>query len=155
MEADELTYLLHIIVRYEIEREIFDGRLTVEEISVAWNQKYKDYLGILPADDEEGVLQDIHWSAGYVGYFPTYIVANLTAAQIAKAIEKDCGDMNQLLETGRFDVINQWLTDHIFQHGAIYPTAELIARATGEPLDPAYYLDYLRNKFSEVYKINL
>lgn len=155
LEADELTYLLHIIVRYEIEREIFDGTLDVEEIPATWNRKYQDYLGICPEDDEDGVLQDIHWSAGYVGYFPTYIVANLAAAQIADAIERDCGNLDDLVANGRFDVINDWLKEHIFRHGAIYTTTELIERATGKPLEATHYLDYLRNKFSEVYKINL
>ena len=129
--------------------------LQVEEIPATWNQKYQDYLGICPADDKVGVLQDIHWSAGYVGYFPTYIVANLAAAQIADAIERDCGNLDNLAADGRFDVINDWLKEHIFQHGAVYTTTELIERATGKPLEAVHYLDYLRNKFSEVYKINL
>ena len=108
-----------------------------------------------PKDDGEGVLQDIHWSAGYVGYFPTYFVANIAAAQIADAIERRCGKLDELVAEGRFDVINGWLKENIFRHGAVYTTAEIIEKSTGDVLDSSHYIDYLRNKFSEVYKLNL
>lgn len=155
LEADELSYLLHIIIRYELEREIVGGRMEVKDLPEAWNQKYEEYLGVRPKDDGEGVLQDIHWSAGYVGYFPTYFVANIAAAQIADAIERRCGKLDELVAEGRFDVINGWLKENIFRHGAVYTTAEIIEKSTGDVLDSSHYIDYLRNKFSEVYKLNL
>ncbi len=154
IEADQMTYLLHIIIRYEIERELINQRLTVDGLPDAWNQKYEDYLGIRPANDSEGVLQDIHWASGYVGYFPAYFVSNLAAAQMSAAIEKDCGSLNGLMVEGRFDIINDWLKEKVFRYGAIYDTEELIERATGRPLDSKDYIDYLREKFSEVYKSN-
>ncbi|MBQ9961016.1 MAG: carboxypeptidase M32 [Firmicutes bacterium] len=155
LEADELSYLLHIIIRYEIEREIFKGKISTEDIPEIWNKKYEDYLGVKPANDSEGVLQDIHWSAGYVGYFPTYLLAELMAAQIKSALEEACGDLDQLISEGRFEVINKWLKENIFKHGAIYTNAELLVISTGKGLDSVHYIDYLRNKFSEVYKTKL
>lgn len=153
LEADQLTYLLHIIIRYELERELINGRLAVSDLPQAWNQKYEDYLGIRPENDREGVLQDIHWAAGYVGYFPTYIVADLTAAQLAASIEKECGSLESLMETGNFAAITDWLRANIFCSGARYTAEELTLRATGEPLTSGYYMDYLRKKFSEVYNL--
>ncbi|MGN0714335.1 MAG: carboxypeptidase M32, partial [Anaerovoracaceae bacterium] len=153
LEADQLTYLLHIIIRYELERELINGRLTVSNLPQAWNQKYEDYLGMSPENDREGVLQDIHWAAGYVGYFPTYIVADLTAAQLAASIEKECGSLESLMETGNFAAITDWLRANIFCSGARYTAEELTLRATGEPLTSGYYMDYLRKKFSEVYNL--
>ncbi len=153
VEADELTYLLHIIIRYELEREIINGRLSVEELPDAWNEKYENYLGVKPKTDSEGVLQDIHWAAGYVGYFPTYLVSNMIASQLFAAIEKDCGNLDELMSDGKFDVINNWLSDNIFRHGAVYGTLDLLEKVTGEPLTSKHYIDYLRNKFSEVYKL--
>ncbi|MCI8281085.1 MAG: carboxypeptidase M32 [Lachnospiraceae bacterium] len=155
IEADELTYLLHIIIRYELEREIIDGRQSIQKLPQAWNQKYQEYLGTCPPNDGEGILQDIHWAAGYVGYFPAYFIANLAAAQIKAALEKDCGSIDLLAETGQFTTIKNWLKEHLFQFGARYPTRELMERATGRPLDSCYYMEYLRKKYSEVYKTQL
>lgn len=155
LEADQLTYLLHIIIRYELERELVNGRISVADLTEAWNQKYEDYLGVRPENDREGILQDIHWAAGYVGYFPTYLVSNLVAAQLRASIEADCGDLDELMASGRFCVINDWLRTRIFRHGAVYGTVELVEQATGEPLSSRHYMDYLRNKFSEVYKLDL
>lgn len=152
IEADQMTYLLHIIIRYELERELINDRLTVDELPQAWNRKYEDYLGVRPANDSEGVLQDIHWAAGYVGYFPAYFVSNLAAAQISAAMEEECGDLNDLMSKGKFDVINRWLKEKIFCYGAVFDTEELVERATGKPLDSKDYISYLREKFSEVYK---
>lgn len=153
IEADQLTYLLHVIIRYELERELINGRLKVANLPQAWNQKYEDYLGVRPENDEEGVLQDIHWAAGYVGYFPTYIVADLTAAQLAASIENECGSLETLMETGNFSIIADWLRKNIFSSGARFTTEELTKQATGESLTPKYYMDYLRKKFSEVYNL--
>lgn len=155
IEADQFTYLLHIIIRYEIEKDVINGRLAVGDIPAAWNDKYREYLGVAPENDREGVLQDIHWAGGYVGYFPSYIVACLGAVQIKAAMEKDLGDLDQLAETGRFDMIKNWLDEKIFRCGAIYSTRELIQKATGGPLEAEHYMDYLRKKFSEVYKFEI
>ena len=108
----------------------------------------------MPEDDSQGILQDIHWAGGYVGYFPSYFVSNLAAAQIAAAIEKDCGSLDKLAAEGNFAVIKEWLTEHIFRFGAMYGTEELIEKATGKPLGSADYISCLRKKFSEVYKLH-
>ncbi len=155
IEADELTYLLHIIIRYELEREIIDGKQSIRELPDAWNQKYQEYLGVRPGNDREGVLQDIHWAAGYVGYFPLYFIANLAAAQIKSALEKDCGSIDMLAETGQFGRIRSWLKEHLFQFGAQYSTKQLLEQAVGSPLDSSHYMEYLRKKYSEVYKTQL
>lgn len=151
IQADELTYLLHIIIRYEIERDLINGRLTVAQLPQAWNQKYQETLGIAPVSDAEGVLQDIHWAAGYVGYFPTYLAANLAAAQLAAAVEKDCGPLDERIAEGRFDAVNLWLKEHIFTYGAQYSTAQLLRSATGSDLSSQPFMDYLLKKYTEVY----
>ena len=153
--ADELTYLLHIIIRYELEKDLINGRLQVKDLRESWNQKCGAYLGMHPASDREGILQDIHWAAGYVGYFPSYFISNLAAAQIANSIEMEHGDMENILASGRFDLIKDWLKEHIFQYGAVYSTEQLLQTATGQALDSKYYLAYLRKKYSEVYKLNI
>ena len=152
LEADQLTFLLHIIIRYELEKEIFNGSLKVEDIEAAWSQKTMEYLCVEPESANEGILQDIHWAAGYVGYFPTYIVSELTSAQLATSLEKECGVLDELVEAGNFNLINQWLTEKVYQWGAIYNIDELTRKATGEPLSSHYYMDYLRKKISEVYR---
>lgn len=153
IEADQFTFLLHIIIRYELERELINGRLDVDELPAAWNEKYENYLGIRPEHDRDGVLQDIHWAAGYVGYFPTYLIADLAAAQLRAAMTRDCGDLDTVMSTGQFAVIHDWLKEKIFCHGAILPTAKLLEQATGAPLRADDYMDYLRKKYSEVYKL--
>ncbi len=152
MDADEFTYLLHVIIRYEIERDVINERLKVRDLPQVWKEKYREYLGVEPKNDREGVLQDIHWAGGYVGYFPSYIIANLASAQLKAAMERDLGDLDMVIETGRLNRIREWLTDKVFRWGATYTTGELIKRATGEPLKASYYTDYLRKKLSEVHK---
>lgn len=154
-EADELTYLLHVIIRYELERDLIEGSLEVEDLPGRWREKYQAYLGVCPKNDAEGVLQDIHWAAGYMGYFPTYFVANLMSAQIASALERELGPLDELAGRGDLTAVSRWLGEHIFRYGARYSTRELLERATGEPLEPHYYQDYLRKKFSGVYGISL
>lgn len=149
LDADELTYLIHIIIRYEIERDLISDRLKIDDLEEAWMEKYKGYLGIIPSDDREGVLQDIHWASGYFGYFPTYIISNLAAAQFAAAIEKEKGDIEDLIRQGRIGEITEWMQENIYKFGATYNSSELIRHATGEELDPGYYLDYLHSKISK------
>ena len=113
-----------------------------------WDCKYKEYLGIVPKNDAEGVLQDIHWSGGYVGYFPTYITANIAAAQFAKAIEKETGSLDELILNEGLSGISEWMSRNIYRWGASFNTFELIERACGEELKPGYYIEYLTKKFS-------
>lgn len=153
LQADELTYLLHVIIRYEIERELINDRLTIAELPEVWKQKYQEILGVTPANDAEGVLQDIHWAAGYVGYFPTYLVANLAAAQLATTIDASCGHLDDLIAEGDFATVNQWLKENIFTYGAQYSTSQLLKSASGSPLSSQPYMDYLLKKYTEVYKL--
>lgn len=153
-DADELTYILHIIIRYEIEKDLINGKINVANLPRIWNEKYKEYLGVEPKTDDEGVLQDIHWAAGYFGYFPSYFLANLTSAQFVAAMEREVGSVGELLGKGKLQVIHKWLADNVHCHGAIYSPTELIEKATGEKLESKYFVNYLRNKYFEVYKLN-
>lgn len=146
-ESDELTYCLHIIIRYELEKKLVDGNLSVEELPKAWNDLYEKYLGIRPANDAEGVLQDIHWSQGSLGYFPSYALGNAYAAQIYHQMKKELNP-DALMEEGKLSVITDWLHEHIHQYGETYEARELLKRVTGEDFNPQYYFDYLQEKFS-------
>lgn len=151
--AEELTYMQHIVIRYEIEKDLINRRITVKDLPDIWNQKYEEYLGVRPSDDGEGILQDIHWAAGYFGYFPSYFIANSAAAQFAFTIEKEVGSIEELSAKGDFKKIHDWLSLNIHQFGASLTTTQLIKRATGEEINAKYYTDYLRKKYSEVYKL--
>ena len=119
IDADELTYLVHVIIRYELERDLINGKIRVKDLPELWKEKYRTYLGVTPQNDGEGVLQDIHWAAGYIGYFPSYFLSNLWAAQFAAAIEREVGSLETLTGRGEFDQINRWLTEKVYQYGAI------------------------------------
>ncbi|WP_274361361.1 carboxypeptidase M32 [Paenibacillus thermotolerans] len=151
VEADEVTYNLHIMIRYEIEKELIAGTLEVKDLPHVWNEKMREYLGIVPPTDTLGVLQDVHWSYGSFGYFPTYSLGNLYAAQIRKTILKQFPNFYDLIRGGEFSVIREWLRENIHQHGCVYPPAELIERVTGEGLNPNYLVEYLEEKVAEVY----
>jgi len=152
VEADELTYHLHIIVRYEIERDLIAGDLDVEELPQVWNDKYEEYLGIRPETDAEGCLQDIHWSHGSFGYFPTYSLGSVMAAQLDAAMRRD-HDVDTHVRNGSFGPIHDWLTDRIHQHGCRYTTDDLVEHATGESLTADYFLEYVREKYGELYDL--
>jgi carboxypeptidase Taq len=151
VEADELTYNLHIMVRYEIEKGLIGGEMEVKDLPAIWNQKMQDYLGITPSTDAEGILQDVHWSFGGIGYFPSYSLGNLYAAQILQTIQKDLPDFYNHIENGRFDLIQEWLKENIHQYGKLYTPNELIVKVTGEELNADYLVEYLEKKYSEVY----
>lgn len=151
VEADELTYNLHIMLRYEIEKALIAGEVEAKDLPVIWNQKMEDYLGITPSSDTEGVLQDVHWSFGGFGYFPSYSLGNLYAAQILRTIQKDLPDFYNHIEQGRFDLIQAWLKENIHQYGKLYTPNELIVRVTGEELNADYLVEYLEKKYTEVY----
>ena len=153
VEADELTYHLHIIVRFEIERDLIRGDLPVSEVPQVWNDKMEEYLGVRPQTDTNGCLQDIHWSHGSFGYFPTYSLGSVLAAQIDAAIRRDLGDVATLVREGTFDPIREWLREHVHRHGSRYPTPDLIQRATGEPFTADYFLDYVTEKYGRLYDL--
>jgi carboxypeptidase Taq len=153
VEADELTYNLHIMLRYEIEKGLIGGEIEAKDLPVIWNQKMEEYLGITPSTDSEGVLQDVHWSFGGFGYFPSYSLGNLYAAQILRKIRKDLPEFYRYIETGQFSFIQDWLKENIHQYGKLYPPNELIVKVTGEELNADYLVEYLEEKYCEVYGI--
>ncbi len=152
-EADELTYGLHVIVRYEIEKALINGEIEVKDLPEIWNKKYVEYLGVEPKNDSEGVLQDMHWSGGSFGYFPSYALGNLYGAQFLNTMHRDIPDLYKQIEEGNLSNIHQWLKEKIHLHGSVYTPAELIVKVTGEELNPKYFVDYLKNKYSEIYKL--
>ncbi|MDC7228115.1 MAG: carboxypeptidase M32 [Spirochaetales bacterium] len=151
VEADEVTYSLHVILRFEIEKAMLSGDLKVSSLPDEWNRRMKSLLGIVPADDSEGVLQDVHWSAGLIGYFPTYALGNLYAAQFMNSMENQLGDVGKIVRSGDFSSILGWLRENIHQYGRVYPAEKLCRRVTGESLNPDYFMHYLENKYGEVY----
>ena len=153
MEADELTYGLHILVRYEIEKAFMNGEITVDEVPALWNQKYKEYLGVDVPDDARGCLQDVHWSGGWsYGYFPSYALGNAYGVQILRTMEKDF-DVFESIREGNLEPIGAWLTEHVFSIGSLMTPDEWIRTITGEPFNVNYYLDYLEEKFTKIYDL--
>jgi carboxypeptidase Taq len=153
VRADEATYNLHIIVRFELEQDLLAGNLAVGDLPAAWNEKYREYLGVAPANDAEGCLQDIHWSAGLVGYFPTYTLGNVYAAQLFAAAEAQLGGLDQAFARGDFGGLLDWLREKIHRHGQRYRAADLVERVTGSRPDHRPLIDGLRRKYAELYGI--
>ena len=151
-EADELTYALHVLVRYEIEKGLFDGSIAVDDLPRVWNAKYKEYLGIDVPDDKRGVLQDSHWSGGNVGYFPSYALGSAYGAQMLAKMKQSV-DVDAAVRSGDLSPITKWLEEHIWKFGALYDPMELLERAVGEPFDPKYFTDYLEAKYTAIYKL--
>ncbi len=151
VEADEATYNLHVIARFEIERALFGGGLEVQDLPAAWDDIYAELLGVRPTDAANGVLQDIHWSQGMFGYFPTYTLGSMAAAQLFAAADQDLGNLEDAFAEGEFSPLLEWLRDRIHRHGSQYEAAELIEMATGKPLAPDDLLAYLRRTTEEVY----
>ena len=147
-DADEVTYGLHIIVRFELERELLAGTVTVRELPEAWNARVHEYLGVDVPDDAHGVLQDMHWSIGLFGYFPTYQLGNVASVQIWERAQADLGDLEAQFERGEFRQLREWLREQVYRHGGKYPPRELLQRVTGSDLDPEPYLRYLQTKFA-------
>jgi carboxypeptidase Taq len=152
VNADEVTYGLHIIIRFEIERDLIPGKISVEELPEMWNKKYKDYLGVEIENDSEGVMQDTHWAGGSFGYFPTYALGNICDGQFLVAMKHDVPDWREELKKGNFHIIKSWLADHIHRYGALYDPEDLVKKVTGEEINPSYYLDYLNSKYSRLYE---
>ncbi len=151
VDADEVTYCLHILLRFEIEQGIIHKEIKVEDIPVIWNEKFTEYFGITPPDDAQGCLQDVHWSMGALGYFPTYALGNLYAAQFyAKALE-EMPNLHDEFEVGNFTSLKKWLNEKIHYQGQRYPATELVKEVTGQPLSHKPFMDYLEKKFSPLY----
>lgn len=153
IEADELTYNLHIIIRYEIEKLIFNEGVKASDLPAIWNEKYKEYLGITPPNDAEGVLQDVHWAGGAFGYFPSYSLGNMYAAQFADTLEKEQKGFWTNVGNGELLPVKEWLTERIYKYGRLRTPSELIKNVTGKPLDPQYLVDYLTKKYTDIYKL--
>ncbi|MBM7647943.1 carboxypeptidase Taq [Bacillus ectoiniformans] len=154
IEADELTYCLHIIIRYEIEKSLIEGEIEVKDLPELWNKKYESYLGITPDSYTNGVLQDVHWAGGDFGYFPSYAFGYMYAAQFHQAMRKELPNFDLLVEKGDYSPIKQWLTEHIHQFGKMKTPLELIRDATGEELKAQYLIDYLTEKYNNIYQLN-
>ncbi|WP_313691915.1 carboxypeptidase M32 [Halorarum halobium] len=153
VEADELTYHLHIVIRFEIERALIAGELDVSEVPEVWNDKYEEYLGIRPETDAEGCLQDIHWSHGNFGYFPTYSLGSVMATQLFEAASDEIDDLESKIREGDFEDLQDWLRENVHRHGAKYETNELVKRATGEEFTADYFTSYAADKYGELYEL--
>ena len=152
-ESDELTYSLHIIIRYEIEKEIFHNeKLAIKDLEKIWNEKYKEYLGITPSNASEGILQDIHWACGDFGYFPSYAIGTAIAAQIY-AHMKTVMPIEDYLESGNLIPIREYLKEHVHQFGKAKTTNEILYDMMKEGFNPDYYIKYLKEKYSKLYSI--
>lgn len=151
IEADELTYSLHVMIRYEIEKQLFNGKLKVKDLPKTWNKLYRKYLGVTPKTDTEGVLQDIHWAGGSFGYFPTYALGTAYAAQIYHAMNQDI-DISKAISSNQIHLINEWSKEKIHQFGGLKTPKEIMLIATKEPFDPHYYVNYLIEKYKVILK---
>jgi carboxypeptidase Taq len=151
VEADEATYNLHIMLRLELEIALMEGSLEVKDLPGVWNETFSAYLGITPPDDAQGVLQDVHWSAGLFGYFATYALGNLISAQIWDVVTKALPELDSQVRRGEFAPLLEWLQQNIYRHGAKFETQEMVKKITGSKIDGGPYLRYLNAKFGEIY----
>lgn len=151
VEADEVTYNLHIMLRFELEQALIGGDLDVADVPAAWNEKFTDYFGITPTDDSIGCLQDVHWGAGLIGYFPTYSLGNMYASQFFEKAQEDLGDLDAMFAQGEFIPLKEWLNKNIHEHGRRYYAPKLVQVVTGKPLSAEPLLNHLRSKFGAVY----
>ena len=156
VEADEVTYPMHIILRFEIEKDLIEGKIVVDDIPRVWNDKMEQYLGVRPADDGQGCLQDVHWACGAsFGYFPTYSLGAMIAVQLFAQAKEEIPGLEDEIAQGNFAPLKQWLNEKIHTVGSLYPTAdELLVAVTGKPLDPQLFIDYLKEKYSKLYKLS-
>ena len=153
VKADEATYNLHVMLRLEIELGLVEGRIAVKDLPEIWNTKMWEYLGIMPPDNARGVLQDIHWSVGLLGYFPAYALGNIIAAQLWEAINQDIRDLDEQIRKGKFEGLLGWLCEKIHRYGRKYDPQDLVQKATGSRIDSAPYVRYLTGKYSDIYKL--
>jgi carboxypeptidase Taq len=154
VEADELTYPLHVILRYNIEKDVIGGKLTVKDISEQWNKDMKELLKVDVPSDDKGALQDVHWSGLAFGYFPTYLVGSIAAAQLYHYCARDVPDIESKIETGDFQPIKEWLREKVHQHGRRHESLDAMFQdQLGEPLNPMYFIDYLTHKYTDLYQL--
>lgn len=154
IEADEVTYPLHVILRYEIEKALVEGDITVAEVPALWNAKMKEYLGKDVTEDRVGCLQDTHWAFGLIGYFPTYTLGSIYAVQIYGAAKKAIPNLEEHLAKGEFHVLKKWLNENIHQQGSVRLSGDdLIVGLTGKPLDASLYVEYLTEKYTKIYDL--
>jgi carboxypeptidase Taq len=151
VEADELTYDLHVLLRFELERAMFEGSLDPSDLPEAWNARMREYLGVEVPADSVGVLQDVHWSEGLFGYFPTYSLGNVIAGQLWEAAREALPDLDERIEIGDLGPLRDWLREHVHRHGRKLEPAEIVARATGRPIEIGPYVRYLSRKYGEIY----
>ncbi len=154
VEADEVTYNLHVLIRFEIECAILTGKLRVSDLPEAWNAKMEEYLGVTPPDDARGCLQDVHWSMGSIGYFPTYTMGNLLSFQFLAAMQQDLPETDALIAEGRFEPILRWLQEKIYQKGSSVPPKELVLQVTGKPMGASDYLAGICRKYEDIYELD-
>ncbi|KIL48886.1 peptidase M32 [Jeotgalibacillus alimentarius] len=154
VDADELTYTLHIMIRYEIEKGLFNGDCEVSELPEVWNRKYEEYLGIVPSNDAEGILQDVHWSGGSFGYFPSYALGYMYAAQFKQAMLKDIPEFDHHIASGDITPIKNWMTEKVHRFGKTKKPLEILQQATGEGLNAEYLIQYLEEKYSKLYNLS-
>jgi carboxypeptidase Taq len=151
-EADEVTYNLHVMLRFDLELAMLEGSLKVADLPDAWRERIKSDLGVTPPDDRDGALQDVHWYGGLVGgAFQSYTLGNIMSAQFFAAARRDLPDLDRQIGAGEFAPLREWLTSHIYRHGRKFTAPELVERATGEPLSIAPYLKYLNTKYGALY----
>lgn len=155
VEADEVTYSLHVILRFELEKALIEGTLNVKDIPEAWNAKMKELLDITPINDAEGCLQDIHWSMGAFGYFPTYTLGNIYASQLFTTFERQHPDWEKRISKGEFNFINLWLNQNVHQYGRQYNSQSLIKKITGKDVNSIAYSQYLNKKYTDIYNIHV
>lgn len=152
VDSDEVTYNLHIILRFELEKKLMSGELAVDDLPTQWNRLSQDIIGLTPSSDKEGVLQDVHWSGGMFGYFPSYCLGNMIAAQLWYKVLEEIPDLPRDFAEGKFDRLLTWLRDRIHQHGKRYDTQDLVTRVTGEPINPSYLIRYLKDRYVPLYE---
>jgi carboxypeptidase Taq len=155
VEADEATYALHIVLRFELEQELIEGRLAIADLPETWNARFKESFGLDVPDDAHGVLQDVHWSAGLIGYFPTYALGNLIAGHLWERAYADVPDLDPRIAGGELRPLREWLRENVHCHGAKFTVPELLQRVVGEQLAVSPYLRYLKRKLSDVYAVEL
>lgn len=147
LQANELTSILHIIIRYEMEKEYFANEIEIKDFPEHWNRKYQEYLGVTPSTMQEGILQDVHWASGHVGYFQSYALGDLYSAMFWEAIQNDIPNVEEQLKQGKYTIINDWLYAHVHQYGQCMEGKEILQQACGKSIDPYVYMQYLRKKF--------
>ncbi len=155
VESDEATYSLHVVLRFELEQRLIDGRLAVKDLPEAWNSSFQELFGIEVTDDADGVLQDVHWSAGLIGYFPTYALGNLIAGQLWERVHADLPGLDDQIGSGDLRPLREWLREHVHRHGSKFTTAELLEREAGGPIAVTPFVNYLKAKLGDVYNMDL